>query len=78
MQQTKCFELVSLMKFVSVQDIHLHTCDNTSFMSRTDGASWSHFLRASLTDNILEWYSDQAIKIPVISEPKPKHRVLKF
>jgi hypothetical protein len=23
-------------------------------MSRTDGASWSHFLRASLTDTILE------------------------
>ena len=22
-------------------------------MSRTDGASWSHFLRASLTDTIL-------------------------
>ena len=45
-------------------------------MSRTDGASWSHFLRASLTDTILEWYSDQAIKIPVLSEPKPKLRVL--
>jgi hypothetical protein len=26
----------------------------TSFMSRTDGASWSHFLRALLTDTILE------------------------
>ena len=34
------------------------TFDNTSFMSRTDGASWSHFLRASLTDTILASVTD--------------------
>ena len=30
-------------KFISVQEVVLHVI-NTSFMSRTDGANWSHFL----------------------------------
>ena len=32
----------------------IQTVTYTSFMSRTDGASWSHFLRALPTDTILE------------------------
>ena len=47
--------LRSLFQFKTFihQSVVLHVID-TSFMSRTDGASWSHFLRASLTDTILE------------------------
>ena len=44
--------LSNLKKFISVPDIHtsivLHVICNTSYMSRTDGASWSQFLRASV------------------------------
>ena len=36
-------------KFISVQDILSVTCDNTLFISRSDGASWSQFLGALLT-----------------------------
>ena len=35
-------------KFISVQDIISVTCHNTLFISRSDGASWSQFLIASL------------------------------
>ena len=51
MNSTFCFEEVYFSSRHSY--INSVTCDNTSFMSRTDGASWSHFLRASLIDTMI-------------------------
>jgi hypothetical protein len=50
------FFVFVLKKFISVQDIHIEYINQSvlhiTFMSRTDGTSWSHFLRALLTDTI--------------------------